>query len=368
MRVAALFAACGWLLMATGTAAQVTGVVTQAQATLQFDPRLDKIGKNGVLVFAGQNETGLVFDKVNSSGAYVVTAETKPDYIVFSNGSIASGGLVSVTTTTSIAVTFTNTASVAVRPELISTIDPAGLGLYLANTTGCDQSQISACPQVKPGTEGFGFLSPNPDGGPTVLGGASVSMTISDNFGTLKSLSAGIELDGMDGGPSVTTSFSDGALGLKGFGLSPESDGTTLVGYQWDATDLLISFPTTLAPGASDTLTYTTTVTSYTSDECDGACTLVAYAGFGDPIGKGGGGGNNRQIVSPDLDPTLGADGVEYGAFGFAPPTFSNGDLDLPTVTLPAGVVPEPASWGLMLAGFGGVGLALRRRSARQVA
>jgi hypothetical protein len=31
----------------------------------------------------------------------------------------------------------------------------------------------------------------------------------------------------------------------------------------------------------------------------------------------------------------------------------------------PAGVVPEPASWALMILGFGGVGVSLRRRSVR---
>jgi hypothetical protein len=371
VRVAALFASCGFLVIASAASAQVTGVVTEARATLQFDPLL----LINQAAYMGQNEAGLLSDEETSTGAYVVTSETAPNYIIFANGATASGGIISVTTTTSIAVTFTNDGSVAVLPQLVSSIDPGGLGLYLANQDSCDIGSTAACPQAAPGVASFSSQLLNPDGSPTALGGASVSLTISDDAGTLDSLSAGIELDETAKGPLISTRFSSGALGLQGFGLSPESDGTTLEGYQWGATDLLINFPSVLAPGASDTLTYTTTVTSYVSDDCEGAdgefCGLVAYAGFGDPIGKGGGGGNVRSDAITPFDAPSGVDGVGYTAYGFALPTFRDGTFSLPPVTLPPGTVggvPEPATWGLMLSGMALVGAVLRRRSPRALA
>jgi hypothetical protein len=368
MRFVGMAAACGLAFLPVAAHADVNGVVTGAQANLQFDPYLSGLGVNGALSFQGGNEAGLAYDKELSTGAYVVTTETKPNYIVFSNGATASGGLASVTTTTTIAITFTNTGDEAVRPKLVSTIDPAGLGLYIANISGCDQSKIASCPQVNPGAASFNTIQMIPNGGLSPLGGASVSMTISDSFSTLKSISAAMELDQSAKGAFIKTNFSGSALDLNSFGLSAASDGLTLMGYSWNMTDIAVDFPNTLAPGASDTLTYTTTVTSYVSAICSPNCGLVAYAGFGDPIGKGGGGGNIRHDTVLDGDTTLGADGVGYDAFGFALPVFENGKLDLSPVSLPAGVVPEPATWGLILAGFGCVGLALRRRSARQVA
>ena len=40
-----------------------------------------------------------------------------------------------------------------------------------------------------------------------------------------------------------------------------------------------------------------------------------------------------------------------------------NGNYDITFSTLGGGV-PEPASWALMLVGFGGLGMAMRRRRA----
>jgi hypothetical protein len=364
MRVVGLAAILGVLCISTGANADVNGVVTDARADLQFDPIFTNLGANGEVSFAGHNESGLVTDGETSTGSYSVTSQTLPNYIAFANGATASGELVSVTTTTSIAITFTNTGLSAVRPQLVSTIDPAGLGFYLSNTQGCDPTTVSACPQVGPGSATFDYLGLNPDGSQTALGGASVSLTISDNFSTLESLNASVELDNTVNGTTVATKFSDSAMGLNGFGLSALSDKTTLVGYQWDSTDLLINFPTVLAPGASDTLIYTTTVNSYITNNCDGNCALVAYAGFGDPIGKGGGGGNVQHHSSLRLDAPSGVQGVGYDTFGFGTPIFEDGELDLPAVS-PA---PEPAAWGLMLTGFGCVGGVVRRRSRRLAA
>ena len=48
------------------------------------------------------------------------------------------------------------------------------------------------------------------------------------------------------------------------------------------------------------------------------------------------------------------------GAFTLINPFFGNGQLTISPVA--AAAVPEPASWGMMILGLGGVGFAMRRR------
>jgi hypothetical protein len=94
---------------------------------------------------------------------------------------------------------------------------------------------------------------------------------------------------------------------------------------------------------------------------CDSATEcLVAYSGFGDPVGRGGGVSadfasqiNNFSSLPPDPCPH------DTSRICFSPQTitpFSN----LRT----SGGVPEPAVWVSMIVGFGLAGAALRRRGA----
>ncbi len=142
-------------------------------------------------------------------------------------------------------------------------------------------------------------------------------------------------------------------------------DPTKAVGYSWDATNIAVPLGD-IAPGGSSTLTYVTTVSTsqIEGNQIYGGYGVITYAGFGDPIGK------------------------SAGAKGISDPNFSQLELGLPSfqvdpitgdVTLTAGTfdgayapalplestdlsVPEPETWALMLAGFGGVGSMLRHR------
>ncbi len=55
---------------------------------------------------------------------------------------------------------------------------------------------------------------------------------------------------------------------------------------------------------------------------------------------------------------------LQFVVFDYGPPTALRVD-DLQGT---AGAVPEPAAWALMIAGFGGVGAALRSNRRRQFA
>jgi hypothetical protein len=137
-----------------------------------------------------------------------------------------------------------------------------------------------------------------------------------------------------------------------------------------------------LAPGASTVLSYTTTVSAVTSAASSlGACggplgcpSILAYSGFGDPIGKSAGAKGvsdpnfpQFELSLPTFNPTTGlADGPEIK--GIAPSLPVPGQTTAQTAAnffpIPSNVlgpVPEPETWVLMIIGLGGVGAALRR-------
>ncbi len=135
--------------------------------------------------------------------------------------------------------------------------------------------------------------------------------------------------------------------------------------YQWDATNVSVPLGE-LAPGASSTLSYVTSVTtdSESPGQVDDAYNLIAYSGFGDPIRTSTGTGTDPdfpllELTPPSFDPGTGALGG--GAFM----TYAPGGLPLADYDLSA---PEPESWALILVGVGLAGSALRGgRSRRRV-
>jgi len=143
-----------------------------------------------------------------------------------------------------------------------------------------------------------------------------------------------------------------------------------------------------LAPGASDVVSYDTQITAYTlagtPDLGDGgefasSPALLAYSGFGDPIGMGGGGSKVEPALATDASDPSAIQDVYFPVFQLGLPTFdpTTGDLSLPVsdevlpalpLTYEPAPVPEPGIWALLLAGMGGVGLGLRSRTARRLA
>ena len=65
---------------------------------------------------------------------------------------------------------------------------------------------------------------------------------------------------------------------------------------------------------------------------------------------------------------TLGYSAASITSIGVTPGDFSDWvGVDNLTYTLAGGPVPEPATWGLMLVGFGGLGTVLRRRRVQVI-
>lgn len=98
--------------------------------------------------------------------------------------------------------------------------------------------------------------------------------------------------------------------------------------------------------------------------------TLTAGAAYTLALLNNGAGAGNGIVFGPSLVPFTGPDAYAGGRLFFTGNAF-NGcatvaagcDLDFRVeATTPVAVIPEPATWGLMMAGFGLVGAVARRR------
>jgi len=354
-------------LGATAASAQVTGVVTHSEVAAHLKPGP---GDTGIYNFQGVEIAGsLGSNKLGSGGAYASTSRLDPDGIEFQNGNASGGLFASMSSYTSVDITFKNDGSQAVVPTLHSSIVPAGFGLFvdrpcLDNVAACGAGHdlfgtARDLKQFTPGT----FPSPS-----DALAGASFDFRISSGGVVMYDLTGSISLvrDALTGTNIIVTDFDAAQLALSGFRLTAPIGDSGEFGVAWDATDITVVFPdgTLLAPGESATLTYESTVQTYSHTPCfqgNIAACLVAYSSFGDPVGRGGGIRPTLDALSESssvvaLDSPVGS-GLSFGSFTFQLPQFKDGVLDYPMIPQ----VVEPASWMMLIAGFGLVGFTLRR-------
>ena len=153
---------------------------------------------------------------------------------------------------------------------------------------------------------------------------------------------------------------------LNNFRLTSIDGSQQQVTYDWGATDFEVIFPELLDANEIATLSYIIEVTTTTSQNCSSGgsspCPL-AYAAFGDPIGRGGTSGpttSSRSLrmasfAPPPPDPLI--SGYEAGLYRMAAPTFEGGVLTYRANSgpgiLPATVatVPEPSSFAFLILG-----------------
>ncbi len=343
----------------------------------------------------------------NNYNSYQVSTVLEPNYVAFANNATIAGGAglgSSITSSTSIAVTFTNTTGQSITPTLESTILPGGFGFYAGDLTGNPTlsngvvGDINLTPQSKTvnllqllagyypqpvwneGTVSFSFQ---------ILQGANVLASYTG--------SAYLNLLGNYCTSTCTPPYAvqTGAYTLStplnNFGLIASNDPNGAVGFRWDATPVAVDLGT-IAAGDSTTLSYVTSVTAsirnpgFFNDQAP-----IAYVGFGDPIGSRGGAGGihdpNFPLLQYDVLPTYDqtTDQLTSGQFmGYTKGGFPVTDTTLPAssnpppITPPATLpidpsslqpaVPEPGAWVLMLAGLSLTGGALRSRRSHRLA
>lgn len=349
-------------LFATGAAtAQVSAVLTQSTATVDLTP------PSGHFEFSGVNLDGAVNDASPSGVTYNSRNELDGPEILFVNGNVSSGSFAGSTTFTSLDISFTNDARETVPLIVHSTLLPAGFGLFIADS-GCATGKVIACIETV-GARGFDVMPLNntSEGSDLRLAYTSFDFRILSGESTIFSLTASLTLryDPELGYNVIDREIEQAAngdretfLGLNGF--KAFKDTPTALAYVWDSTDVVFDLGF-FEPGATRSLTYTTSVTTFTRSFGDGTNGIVAFGEFGDPVGRGG------AIPPPafarfapfGLDPRDENDPLRLqrpSLFRLPAPRYSNGVLSVLTA------VPEPATWAMLLTGFGLSGAALRRR------
>lgn len=347
-------------LVGSGAHASVSAIVTGSTVDVSLTPGPRP---GGFYHFEGNFIDDTTNDLSPSGASYTSRSEVDGPEILFVNGNATSGSNALATSTTSLAVTFTNSSSEAVDTTLHSTLLPAGFGLFVGSG-GCAAGVITSCSEAV-GGPAFADFSYNGSNVFGPLAFASFDFSISSGREVLFSLSGGIALvrDRTTGQNVLVTDIANAATVLSGFSLVTPANSPTALAFVWDATDIELSLGT-LAAGESRVLTYTTSASTLTHSFGTGGCGLVAFSEFGDPIGRGG------SIPPPSLaralgpsDPCAGGDtgGLTLqrpSLFKFPVPTFENGVLSV----LADSTVPEPATWAMLITGFGMAGAAQRRR------
>lgn len=292
---------------------------------------------------------------VGPGGAYNSFVQKDKNAITFESSNAATGPY-TYTSTTGVDLTIKNGGSGVITPQIHSQITPAGLGFYLADLTGCSPG-FGTCAQATGTGMSFSHLSIGASNVVT-LADFDFSIVTGDSILYEASGAVGLQSDSL-GHITTWQTFNDSTYDLNGFGV--ELGDKSAFAYNWDATDVFLTSPFGLASGQSRTISYRNTVDSYSPHLCVGATSvcLVSYAGFGDPIGRGGG-PDSLSVIRPfDIGPG-GIDGLQFDSFTMYTDNYKDGTLD---TTAPGNsAAPEPAVWISMVLGFGLLGGALRRR------
>ena len=333
--------ACCVLLAGTSAHAQlVDGSGTAASSVSAPPVTVNAPAGDGIFTFNG------------SGGSFESTVVVNTDSITFDSGNASSGPSATTTSSTNVSVTVTNNTGHALSVTSVhSEIIPAGLGFYLQDTTlpPAGNNIYLGYPQSLSGLSFADVSTSVGAGNPFAFADFNFQITSGDT--TLYSLTGSLALsfDGQ-GNLVVTNNLAAAEAALAGFVTAWDTPSS--LAYAWDTTPVDLDLGWTLGEGQSQSLNYTTSVTSFTRAPClDKVTCLVAYSGFGDPVGRGGGiesFASLRSLAAVD-----------------APPEFIQKIVFNP-VTVPFsftfGVVPEPGTWMTMVLGFGLLGAALRRR------
>ena len=267
--------------------------------------------------------------------------------VQFGSSAISAGGFAHAISTSSVDITLTNPYETAILPNLSSVVTPASIGFMIADPLQCGGADLYACVEA---AGSFQNLTPDPQQPhANALAWSSFTFNVSSEGQQIYSLTASISLVmNASGVVSVVTDTDDAAAVLANFSLLTPAGSQSAYVLSWDATPLDLPFPdyvTKLEPGDSRTLTYSVTSESWT--RANGGAVgdrgfLVAFAGIGDPCCQGG--------ASAKFNNT---------PFNFAVPELQGETV---VFTPAAGGIPEPSTWAMLIAGFGTLGIATRRR------
>lgn len=356
MRSLAYAIACGALL--AGTSAQAVS--------------LDITGlQSGNITLGAMNApwaNGMIADFGNDLGAaYGGSTETKvkvtPAYASFESGVAVSGPDAAAQSHSGLDVDIVNSSNNLVSIDSVgSTIIPAGLGFYMQDRTGDPTGGNAFTGYGQAGYSSFESLFTEDLAGSTFATAGFTFDIYGDDYlenpyaEALYTLSGELTLS-FDEVGNVIQGGNIETAGLSLNGFTTAYDNPFALAYAWGETDIEIMLNQILEAGQSTSLYYRTTAYASTNTACldDAVTCLVAYSGFGDPIGRGGGislaaaRGVRAQLAYNPIT------GIVFDPQLIDP-------FRVKSTVIGGGAVPEPATWMTMILGFGLLGAALRRR------
>jgi hypothetical protein len=324
--------------------------------------------------------SGKAYRNIGGEGGTASAKTTiDPNTVFFRSGVAVSGANASGTVTTGVdmAIYNPNDGPIALE-DFTSTIIPAGMGFFMQDRNAAAGNVYLDTGPTTSATFGDLFSSV---GEFTTFAGASFDFEVTPIGGdALYTLSGEILLsfDGVGNlvrtyntrfaenvGPENFNSNLGALLEYQSFEDVVHADkfnlATTFL-WDWSATQITIPLSSlgNLIGYGTKTLEYRATVSAFTNAACinDGTACLVAFSAFGDPIGRGG--ADEEFSVSGMGDEDQLSRGHPFHTRGFNGLGFR--ELELSKAQINSAAIPEPATWALMIGGFGLAGAALRRR------
>ena len=277
---------------------------------------------------------------------------------IFESGTGTVGTNTQSNSQSGIDILFTNTGdgTIALSP-FGSTITPAGMGFFVQDRLGLaiDGNPFTGYGQSETihfsdflGVVGAGNTFAHAEFDFVVMTGATVLYTLS-GFVNLS-----FNADGVFVVDENLTGPGEAGQILKDFFTL--NNHHALV-YDWQATNIVIPLGGLLGGGSEQVVSYRANVTSWTRAPCinSGANCIVAFSGFGDPVGRGGGVEEEFAAAFGDVG-SFDVDGGSDHDFVIQRLKFELVEVNV------FHAVPEPSTWALMIGGFGLAGAALRRR------
>jgi hypothetical protein len=288
--------------------------------------------------------------------------------ITFLSANDVSGQPIGAGSTSSVTLNVTNGYGL----NLHSTITPAGMGFYVANVGDGSCILTGSCAQVAANSSySFADFAAIPGFSAHTEFDFSIVAQQFDFTTSLYHMSGNLDLGiGATGGLSVSDFYGDNFSTLSHFGLETPVAGGDVpyhsLGYNWLETEISGLGPINIE--STYQVIYSASVLSSVNAPClsgrDGvdqdvtAC-LIAYSGFGDPIGRGVAtlsiaSAGDIQVLNHGEDDLI--TGLNFTPFTIDVPRIAGNTLVI------GGTVPEPATWAMMILGFASIGGVLRRR------
>lgn len=306
---------------------------------------------------------------------YAAYSNVSGGSIFFEAGSMSAGHRNSSVSTVEVSFDVTNTDPAGTITSLQSTIFESTFGFHVSDFSapfvrdgefveGCSGVVLPSCGIATEGPGFSGFTAFGDATPPQELAYAGFKFEILQDGATVNEVSGSLTMVNTGGVISFLAGAGNASLPgqLNDFGLEEDNNYAHIFG--WDRTNFSADLLNPLGLNESSTITYRITTETWNRATAFGAPTnnmIIAFACFADPLGRGG---TRMAAIIPLGDPS---DDTcdDFGELGGESPKVYT--LNVPTVkdgqiVFTAPGVPEPDTWAMLIAGFGLVGLSMRRR------